>query len=69
MTTTYLRSAEKRSKGTAMVSRYLLTMVYSMAFGEINPILLNTRPANVLTSGLHAATKLLVEECLELLLW
>ena len=64
----YLRSAENSSKGTAMVSRYLLTMEYSTAFDEINPILLNIRPANVLTSGLYAANKLLLHECLELLL-
>ena len=69
VTAAYLRSAENKSKGTAMVSRYLLTMEYSTAVGEINPTLLITRPANVLTSGLHAATKLLLDEFLKLLLW
>lgn len=49
----HLRSAENSSKGTAMVSRYLLTIEYSIALGEIKPTLLIKRPAKVLTSGLH----------------
>ena len=50
---TYLRSAENSRSGTAIVSRYLFTMVYSDAFGEMKPMLLSNRPASVLTSGLH----------------
>ena len=49
----YLRSAENSSKGTAIVSKYLLTIEYSTALGEIKPMLLIKRPAKVLTSGLH----------------
>lgn len=48
----HLRSADSSSKGTAIVNRYLLTMLYSVAFGDIRPKLLRTRPASVLTRGL-----------------
>lgn len=47
-----------------MVRRYLLTMEYSTAVGEISPTLLIARPANVLTRGLHAVIKLLLDDCL-----